>query len=222
MDGLRGPRQRRIHVEGPDRLGSLSAPLSDFTARLGHALIPVEEVATADLRVMLADFDPPLGPPCVAVSGRRVDASRRSQLIAAGVLFVLDADHGLLDLAFAYAEALFPQRAEQRRHALAYGRLEVEVVRAQEQFSARLVGLNRCGAWLSVAEDGPAAWAGGDPAVEIRLPLGEARVARLEGRWIGDRPARGDLPRLLAVELALGRERGFPSFRSLGRAPSLG
>ncbi|MEO1234474.1 MAG: hypothetical protein AAFZ18_36835 [Myxococcota bacterium] len=211
-------RRRRVFVPGSsDRLGRI---VREWTVRLGHDLV---EAAQADVTVALDPETPEAasGGPWLVVTERRLSPEQRAGLRRAGATEVLDGRNGLLDLTFAYAETLFGSRSEQRRHGLAYGRLEAHVVPAGVEPSAstrgRLVGLNRCGTWVEVPAG---AFTFGD-LVDLVLPFEDLRF-RMRGRVVGQPPSAAFAGRtrhlLVALELVLEHCEGFPGFRGLARA----
>lgn len=199
---------------GERGLGSLATPIAEWTQLLGHQLLTQEERSQADIEVLGIDDASRRKAPWVVVSPRRLRADTQAQLRAQGARGVLDGDHGLLDLAFLYAECLFSSRAEQRRHGLNHGRLEVHVLdpgaNLRRDSQGRLVGLNRCGVWV----DAPELSFPGGASVDLAVPLGR-RTVRLSGRVIVDQWEPE--PQLMGIELALERCMGCSSFRGLAR-----
>lgn len=202
--------QRRVYVPDMDVFGPLARALQTWTSRLGHALVTDEDRDDADLEVLPAGLGLERSDrPWISVSSHRGDADPSAAAR-------LEGHHGLLDLAFAFAEQLFVSRCEQRRYGLRYGRLEVEMVGPDgEALSSRLVGLNRCGAWVASAHTPFPEGA----LVDLTLPenllgLGYSPHGyTLRGRVMSPDP-KGEL---IGVELMLEACEGFPSFRSLSR-----
>lgn len=212
VEGRAGSDRRAVYLPGPDVFGPLAPALEAWTVRLGHAVVGAAERSAAHLEVLPAGLGlDRAGARWIAVS------THRSTPPSPGAAASLCGHHGPLDLAFVYAEHLFGSRSEQRRYGLRHGRLEVELDPRRDDVApirGRLVGLNRCGAWVEAA----AAIAEGE-VLELGFPddiLGEGvrpGRCRLLGRVMTPDPTG----RLVGIELMLEACEGFPTFRSLAR-----
>jgi hypothetical protein len=209
------PARRRVFVADFEELGLLASKVAQWTDRLGYARAADPEEADAEVRAAHVEPRPENGA-WLALTPRRLAPEAAEALRGRGAAVVLDGHQGLLDLAYALAEHLFAQRAEQRRHGLSFGRLEVGVrSRTGASGRGRLVGLHRCGAWI----DAPGVALGVGALVELDIEV-EDRVAHLKGRVVCARARGTQGEPLLALELALDQGAELRSFRQLARAGS--
>lgn len=233
LSGTKSPEaaQHSVYIPGTEVFGPLGEALSAWTERLGHRVVRTDERRDQASIELLPEG---LG---LQRADRRwisVSAHRGPSLVqtAEKPSAQLNGHHGLLDLAFCYAELLFGSRAAQRRYGRSFAQLEVEIVREDAvlqrrgmppglcssfgRSTGRILGISRCGAWLETSEvlrRGQKLDLLLDEQALGDLPV---RPMQLSGRVLSEDDGRG----FVGLEFDFDAGEGLPSFRSLSRRMS--